>query len=301
MQCWSSTGPAGLLPLPRRRQPGMARVGTPAPFGSPQLGWPARSAGPLPSPRTWPPRGSVWMAGRTPVPLQGAPPTWFSQIYILSVAKPVQYGSELLLSWTSNAPAGLVFQVYLNQQLVWNGSSTRCSIPLPAIVARIDIGMVGVANRTVSYASSLAPSPDRQVVLNWLGGTYEGADLAGFHVYGEHAAGHGIDFAEVLGTVSAYTAGIFTDGFGYGGFGYGGFGAASGAYSWTSAPLASGTWQWGVKPFDVAGNEGPAQTAAVGVTAPSLPPAPFPDRTRLHYAYSPGSKKATLSWNASRG
>jgi len=231
-----------------------------------------------------------------------APPQGFSQASILSVSPPVQYGTEILLSWTSNAPAGLVFQVYLDLQLVWTGSGTTAPIPLPYVaVSRIDIGTVGLANRYVSYASSLPGAPERVAELSWLGGSYEGSDIAGFHVYGEHSPGSGIDYTTILGTVPAYTAGMITDGFGYGGFGQGGFGESAGSYSWTSGTLTSGTWQWGVKPYDQAGNEGTAQTTAVGITAPPLPPAPFPDRTRLHYTYSQPTKKATLTWNASPG
>jgi len=137
--------------------------------------------------------------------------------------------------------------------------------------------------------------------LNWLGGTYEGADIAGFHVYGEPSPGAGIDYTAILGTVPAYTAGIITDGYGYGGFGQGGFGESAGSYSWTSGVLTSGTWHWGVRPYDVAGNEGTAQTAAVAITAPPLEPAAFADRERLHYTYSHATFKATLNWNASPG
>jgi hypothetical protein len=268
--------------------------------GSPPTWNSSRPSGPL-SGRPRFRGGSVRL--EAPVPLLGsAPPQGFSQAFILSVSPPVQIGTELFLSWTSNAPAGLVFQVYLNRQLIWTGSGTAASIPLPSVPAsRIDIGTVGLANRYISYAGSLPGAPQRVAELSWLGGTYEGADIAGFHVYGEHSPGAGIDYTAILGTVPAYIAGIITDGFGYGGFGQGGFGEAAGFYSWTSGPLASGTWQWGVSPYDQAGNEGTVQVTAVGITAPPLPPASFPDRTRLHYAYSPGSKKVTLSWNASPG
>jgi hypothetical protein len=45
----------------------------------------------------------------------------FSQADITGVNPPVQFGTELLLSWTSTATAGTVFQVYLDQQLAWSG------------------------------------------------------------------------------------------------------------------------------------------------------------------------------------
>ena len=131
------------------------------------------------------------------------------------------------------------------------------------------------------------------------GARFKDADIAGFHIYGEHTPGGGIDYTAILATVPAYVAGIITDGFGYGGFGQGGFGQSAGSYSWTSQPLSGGTWNWGVKPFDTAGNEGSAQTTAVTITAPPLPPAPFPNMTRLQYTYNSSTNQVTLAWNAS--
>ena len=135
--------------------------------------------------------------------------------------------------------------------------------------------------------------------MSWLGGTYQAADIAGFHVYGEPTSSAGIDYSTVVATVPAYVAGIITDGFGYGGYGQGGYGAAAGSYTWTSPPLTSGTWHWAVKPYDSSGNEGPAQITAVSITAPPRAPAPFPDATRLRYAYSKLTHQATLTWYAS--
>jgi len=262
----------------------------------------SRPAGPEPRDRRRR-NGSVWLASRWPVPvLFVAPPAGFSQIYITSVNPPVQNGSQLLLSWTSDAPAGLWYQVYVNDSLSWYGTGLTASVPLPVHVSRIDIGTVAAANRAVNYGGSLPAAPLREVTLSWLGGTYEAADIAGFHVYGEVAPGGGINYSAILGTVPAYTAGIITDGYGYGGFGEGGFGEASGSYSWTSGVLTNGTWNWGVKSFDTAGNESTAQTAEVTIHAPPLPPAPFSDFTRLHYTYAAGPVfEATLNWQASPG
>jgi hypothetical protein len=225
----------------------------------------------------------------------------FSQSSISSVNPPVQHGSQLLLSWTSSAPSGSVYQVYLNRELVWSGLGRSCSIPLPTAISRIDIGTVGSAEAQVFFADELPATPARRATLSWLGGTYQDADIAGFHIYGEHAPGNGIDYTIILATVPAYIAGIITDGFGYGGFGQGGFAESAGSYSWTSQPLSGGTWNWGVKPFDTAGNEGPAATTIVAIAAPPLEPAPFPDRTRLHYTYDFALKEITLNWNASPG
>jgi hypothetical protein len=223
----------------------------------------------------------------------------FSQTNITDVNPPVQNGTQLLLSWVSSAPPGTIYQVYLNQQLVWSGVGVSCSIPLPAAIARIDIGAVGSSESQTSFQADLPAPPARQATLSWLGGTYLAADIAGFHIYGEDTPGGGIDYTTILATVPAYVAGIITDGFGYGGFGQGGFGQSSALYSWTSQPLSAGTWNWGVKPFDTAGNEGPAQTTTVTIAAPPLPPAPFSNMTRLQYTFSQTTQQVTLNWSAS--
>lgn len=223
----------------------------------------------------------------------------FSQSSITNVNPPVQQGTQLLLSWASSAPAGTVYQVYLNQQLVWTGVGLSCSIPAPTAISRIDIGTIDQADIQINVQPELPPAPARQVTLSWLGGTYQGADIAGFHVYGEPSPGGGIDYSTIVATVPAYVAGIITDGFGYGGFGQGGFGQSAALYSWTSQPLSGGTWNWGIKPFDTAGNEGSAQTTAVTIAAPPLPPAPFSNMTRLQYTYSQSARQVTLNWNAS--
>jgi hypothetical protein len=223
----------------------------------------------------------------------------FSQSSITSVKPPVQNGTQLLLSWGSSAPEGTLYQVYLNQQVVWSGVGLSCSIPLPTAISRIDIGTVGPTDGQTNFQTELPSAAARQVTLSWLGGTCQGLDIAGFHIYRERTPGGGIDYTTILATVPAYVAGIITDGFGYGGFGQGGFGQSAGSYSWTSQPLSGGTWSWGIKPFDTAGNEGSAQTTAVTIAAPPLPPAPFPNMTRLQYTFSQSTNQVTLVWNAS--
>ena len=105
--------------------------------------------------------------------------------------------------------------------------------------------------------------------------------------------------------------GIITAGFGLGGFGSGGFGQSAGNYSWTSGPLAAGTWTFAVVPYDAAGNEGSAQPTTVTITAPPRAPAAFAGTsTRLQYVLLGfgqvgfgsggfGLPAATLVWNPS--
>ena len=223
----------------------------------------------------------------------------FNQSTITRVNPPVPYGTQLLLSWTSSSPEGTRYQVYLNQQLVWSGVGLSCSVPLPTAISRIDIGAVGPGESQTNYQSELLPAAMREATLSWLGGTFQGADIAGFHIYGEPAPGSGIDYTTIVAVIPAYIAGIMTDGFGYGGFGQGGFGQSAGAYTWTSTPLSSGTWNWGVKAFDTAGNEGSAQTTAVTISAPPLPPAPFANATQPQYSYESSTAQVTLTWNSS--
>ncbi len=225
----------------------------------------------------------------------------WTQQYITSVNPPVQYGTELFLSWTSNGPPGLMFQVYENDVLVWHGRSTYCTLPLPQSVVRFDIGTVGFTQQGVSFASRLPPAPRLQAELTWLGGTFEATDITGFHVYGENSPGAGIDYGSILAIVPAYTAAVITDGFGYGGFGQGGFGEAAGSYSWTSGALTSGVWNFAVVPFDTAGNEGTGATVAVLIQAPPEEPAPFSNRSQLQYTWNASDYEITLNWNASPG
>ena len=134
-------------------------------------------------------------------------------------------------------------------------------------------------------------------VLDWQGGTYLAADLAGFHVYGTPAPAAVVDYTTPIATITAYPAGISTDGFGMGGFGMGGFGSSASTYTWTSGPLAGGTWNFGVKPFDAAGNEGMPSTSSVSISAPPRPPAAFIGTTqRLQYVYVPATFVVTLNW-----
>jgi hypothetical protein len=215
------------------------------------------------------------------------------------------FDADLYISWSSSAPAGTTFQVYLDAKLVWHGADLACVLPLPAHRVTIDVGAVGAGEATTDFSSSLTPPPGTgsRAELTWTGGAYldPDGDLAGFRVYGEATPGGGIDYGTVLGTVAAYPGGRATDGFGLGGFGSGGFGSGAGSYSWTSDPLASGTWHFGVRPLSGAGNEGPAATAAVTISVPPMPPAVNGNGKRLTYTYNVSTSVLTLNWLASPG
>ncbi len=235
----------------------------------------------------------------------------FSQATITQVFTPRPTRTHVFVSWASSSPAGTWFQVYVNQQLAWWGTSTSCYLPMPPGPARVDIGTVAAGEETASFSSSLPSSPSRRVQLTWQSGTYAGADIAGFRVYSSDAPGGVIDYTAPLATITAYPAGIVTDGFGFGGFGAGGFGQAPGTYTWTSNPLAAGTWSFAIVPFDAAGNPGPAQATTATLNAPPREPGLLADGlTRMTYTLNGagqtgfgsggfGLPTATLTWNPS--
>jgi hypothetical protein len=228
----------------------------------------------------------------------------FDQSTITSVAPPVVRGSQVYLSWSTTSPAGTWWQLYLNGSFAWRGQRTSAYLPLPSGPLHIDIGAVGTGqeqtdfSRSIPYGSmghglggygttaSLPSAPARRAVLSWLGGTFQAADLAGFHIYGSAAANGPISYTNPIAAVTAYPAGIMTDGYGLGSYSSGGWGTIAGTYTWTSGPLDAGVWSYAVTPFDSAGNEGVAQTTTVVIAAPPRAPA----------ATASGTTVTRLSW-----
>ena len=96
----------------------------------------------------------------------------------------------------------------------------------------------------------------------------------------------------------AVLASLINDGFGKGGFGEAGFGRAATRYEWRSEPLASGTWQFAVLPFNAAGDtRGTPRSVSVTIVAAPRPPAVGPDGSRLTGLYSgPTGRRLTIQW-----
>jgi hypothetical protein len=225
----------------------------------------------------------------------------FSQATITD-ARAARDGVDLVLTWTSSAPAGTLFQVYVSGGLAWHGTARSCVLPAPPAggSARIDVGAVAATEGLTDFSASL-PAPagggDR-VTLSWLGGSYLAADIAGFRVYSGTVPGGAVSYAAPVATIAAYTQGVVSGGYGTGGYGTGRYGNSAGSYSWTSGPLAGGTWNFAVKPFDVVGNEGAAQATAAVVAAPPPPPAANAAGKRMTYTYNSTTHVATLAWLA---
>ncbi len=231
----------------------------------------------------------------------------FSQTSITDV-RVVSNGPDLFVAWSSTAPSGTTFQVYVDRRLAWYGVSQRCHVPIPAAgLGRniwVEVGTVGVYEPTSDYSSSLVAPGGRteRAQLSWSGGTYLDPtgqdDIQGFRIYQSPTPGAAVDMTAAVDTVIAYPGGWINDGFGKGGFGGGGFGRAATLYSWQSGPLGSGVWQFAVVPFDKAGNmQGVGQTVAVTISAAPSPPAMNASGARLTSVFAGQSNpQLTLNW-----
>ena len=234
----------------------------------------------------------------------------FSQVGI-SAVRVVLDGSDLFVAWSSSAPTGPTFQVYVDRRLAWYGTSNRCHVPIPSGGGRrniwVEVGSVGAGETTQDYSSHLVAPGGRteRAALSWTGGTYLDPtgrdDIQGFQIYQSPAPGQPIDITSPIDSVVAYPGGWINDGFGKGGFGAAGFGRASTLYQWQSGPLASGTWQFAVLAFDKAGNtQGPGQVASVTITAAPFSPALSDGGVRLTGTYSgPSLRQLSLNWLSS--
>lgn len=212
-------------------------------------------------------------------------------------------GADLVVSWASSAPAGTVYQVYCGDRLAWSGTATRCVIPAPAERTRIAIGAVDAAEEPADmtgdggYPSVVA---DR-VRLEWSGGTYLAEDIASFAIYAGNIPGGAVSYTTPVGRVPVAN-GTAVDGFGVGGFGEGGFGRSAGAYRWTSRPIGTGAWNFGIKARRANGAEATAATGSATLAVPPRPVEPFSDGTRLRLnTYNSGTRVATVAFNASPG
>lgn len=213
----------------------------------------------------------------------------FSESAITKIFPPTWDGSSLALQWESSSPSGTWFQVYLNNHLAWFGTSKKTSIVWPQEMVRIAIGAVGTGQQTTNFSSAFEPIPDNRVRLEWEGGTFEALDIAGFHVYGSPTVGADVSYTTALADIPAYPGGIILDGFGLGKYGDGGWGEAGSYFNWTSSPLPSGLWTFGVKAYDKSGNE----STTVEVTelievAPTTMPVFSNTLSCLNYVYYNG-------------
>ncbi len=225
---------------------------------------------------------------------------------VITDIRPPVYRPELggvLLQWSSSAPAGTIYQVYVARRLVWHGKAKRCVVPPPAAKSRIDIGAVDRDERQINFASTLPANYDDRAELAWIGGTFldpTGEDtVVGFNVYASAAAGEGVDYDTRIASVPVYAVGAFSDGYGLGGYGLGGWGRSAASYAWTSGPLTNGIWTFAILPVDRAGNESAGSEIPITIESPPRAPAVRSDGTRLASTYSVPDTTLTLDWDHS--
>jgi hypothetical protein len=232
-----------------------------------------------------------------------------------------QEGSRLTLEWSSTAPAGTWYQLYLRGALAWWGTERHATVAAPRGLIDGQIGAVAAGEQTTDFADAGldafgldvlgldangigAVAITNRAYLAWTGfGAAEyrilegalGFDHGGFDLGGLNGSA-----GTLVGTVAGLE-GISTDGLDIGAFDVGGLDYAVGSFSWTSDPLTRGDWNFSVVPYNAAGSAGTPSTTSVTITAPPRPPAPNAAAKRLTYTYNATTHVVTLNWLASLG
>lgn len=165
------------------------------------------------------------------------------------------------------------FKIYVNDQLreTTRATSYLCQLR-DGEDPRFQVVVTGPLNGDADYDPSLALEvvPGNRAQLTWSPPSPLPSDLSHFLVYSNGGSGD-VDWDTAVGRVEA-------DG--------------SASYSWTSEPLADGSYRYGVRAIDEAGNADP-NTSYVTVAIASWPAAP----TGLAYEYDPDEDKVTLTWS----
>lgn len=228
----------------------------------------------------------------------------FSQSSITGLSV-VTDAAQILVEWTTTAPAGTWFQVYVGGKLAAKTTRTRAWLPAPGNLGKpaVQVGTVLPGERNQDFSSSLAAlvGSDPMARLTWPGGRYLGGSVAGFGIFRGATPGASPDYSAPVAFVPLYRNGIPLDGYGMGGYGSGGYGSSGSEYTWVSAPLPTGSWKFAILPIDAAGNwsstGATVETIAI-VNPPSSPPA-FPTGEQVRISYNPTTHQPTLTWQAS--
>jgi hypothetical protein len=212
-------------------------------------------------------------------------------------------GGELVVSWTSTAPVGSWYQLYVDGEL--QGVATQetfLHIPMPETRVTLVVGVVDAANVATDYSASIPAVPKMTASLEWLGGRYLAEDISSYRVFMGLGPGQSVSFAKVAAEIPAFSASQYLDGFGRGGFGRGGFGRAAQSYEWTSGNLAAGPWSFAIQSVDIHGN--PCDVPTTGSVTIAGPPEPTPRDARGRRVWVDGititaTANVRLAWLAS--
>jgi len=197
------------------------------------------------------------------------------------------FGSSRLVTWKGGrfelgyplgmplgVDAGVAFQLYTS-------GSYCCATTEPlAVVSVIDdelnwFEILGVAThlQTCDQSNVIEKSLGRKLTLTWPASSADDVDL--YRVYHDDRTGT-VDYEAVIAEVAAKPGGLARD-----------------DYAWTSDELSAGTWKFGIRTVDAAGNEKTTPVREVQVT---LTPPPDPP-VELDHDYDHGTHTVTLSWS----
>ncbi|HUU42663.1 MAG TPA: hypothetical protein VMX57_02730 [Planctomycetota bacterium] len=171
--------------------------------------------------------------------------------------------------------AGVAFQVYTSG--AYCCATTEPLVLLPVVDDALNwFEIVGVAThlQTRDQSNVIERSLGRRVTLAWPASASD--DVAGYRVYHDDRSGT-VDYETVVDEVDANPGGLARD-----------------DYAWTSDELAAGTWRFGIRAADAAGN---VKTAPVREVELTLTPPPDPPADLAH-DYHDVTHTVTLSWSA---
>jgi hypothetical protein len=202
--------------------------------------------------------------------------------------------------FTSSA-VGMQHQVYVDGRLAGATLSTAdrsviVAAPQTAASA-IEVAAVDPGDRLTDFSASLAGFSAAQgtcVELVWAGGSYLGADLDHFYVYGGPAGA--IDYSRPLNAEPIGKPGSVPsfEGLGCGGFGRGGWGRSAMTFTFITQKYFNGTYSFEIRSVDAAGNAASGPQVTVQVQG-----LPRPPRDLSIASYNSGSRAASLAWAGS--
>ena len=198
------------------------------------------------------------------------------------------FGAAALLRWKGGrfemgdplgsplgVDASIGFQVYGDGALVEGTSEPHAMLAVePDALNWFEV--IGVAShlQTVDQSNVIARTLGRRVRLTWPASPSD--DVASYRIFDDAASGAGVDYETVIDEVDAKPGGLVLD-----------------EYEWTSGELASGTWTFGIRAIDSAGNVQTTPTLEVSKTIETVPD-PVSD---LSHDYDDAEHTVTLTWS----
>jgi len=169
---------------------------------------------------------------------------------------------------------GVAFQVYTAGRYCCATTEPMALVPVAADELNW-FEVIGVATHLMTRDQSnvIEKSLGRRAALSWPPSASD--DAATYRVYHNARTGS-VDYDTVVGEVNAKPGGL-----------------ARASYTWTSGELRAGTWRFGLRAVDAAGNvkTTPVREVELAITPPPDPPA------ALAHDYDPVAHTATLSWS----